>query len=497
MQDLVQAGEKVIVFRNQRGATQGCAAYLARDLGLPPAADALAALPTHDLSTTSAILRECLRGGTAFHNTNLSREERMVVERAFRDPNGAVRVLAATTTVAAGINTPASTVILAETEFLGETGRPFTVAEYKNMAGRAGRLGFNEEGKAIIVAETVYQREMLVQRYVRGQLESLHSTMDPENPEPWVIRLLAQVGEIREEDVFRLIAGTYGGHLATRDDPKWQTRTETYLAHLLSRMAGLGLIERQGDCVQLTLLGRACGASPLSLASALRLVDLLRGTQAATMTAERLIALLQVLREADEGYTPLYKQGRGEAARPRETAARYGPEATAALQRFAGDEWVYYARCKRASVLWDWIAGVPMETIEQRYTANLYQGRLGSGDIRRFADTTRFHLRSAHQIASIIFVGQGPDEEAIETLLRQLEVGIPAAIVPLLALPVPLTRGELLALHAAGVATVDGVWTLSPDDLSAIIGDDRSMQLLDSRPSGDEPADGRSTNSDI
>jgi replicative superfamily II helicase len=62
-------------------------------------------------------------------------------------------VLAATTTVAAGINTPASTVILAENEFVGEEGRPFTVAEYKNMAGRAGRLGFNEKGKSMIYAE--------------------------------------------------------------------------------------------------------------------------------------------------------------------------------------------------------------------------------------------------------------------------------------------------------------------------------------------------------
>jgi superfamily II DNA/RNA helicase len=52
-------------------------------------------------------------GGTAFHNSNLTREERVLVEQAFRDPKGLVRVLVATTTVAAGINTPASTVVLA------------------------------------------------------------------------------------------------------------------------------------------------------------------------------------------------------------------------------------------------------------------------------------------------------------------------------------------------------------------------------------------------
>ena len=98
-------------------------------------------MSSHDLSGSGERLRECLSGGTAFHNSNLTRDERVVVERHFRDPKGGIEVLASTTTLAAGINTPASIVILAEQEFIGEDGRPFTVAEYKNMAGRAGRLG--------------------------------------------------------------------------------------------------------------------------------------------------------------------------------------------------------------------------------------------------------------------------------------------------------------------------------------------------------------------
>jgi replicative superfamily II helicase len=156
-------------------------------------------------------LRRCLEGGTAFHNTNLFPEEKEVVERAFRDLRGNVRVLAATTTVAAGINTPASTVILAEQQFVGEDGRPFTVAEYKNMAGRAGRLGFNEEGQAIILANNSYERETLFQRYVLGELAPLRSSFDPQKVETWVLRLLAQVGQAARRDVSRLLANTYGG----------------------------------------------------------------------------------------------------------------------------------------------------------------------------------------------------------------------------------------------------------------------------------------------
>ncbi len=173
--------EKVIVFRNRRGPAEGCAAYLAADVGLPAATDALAQLPERDQSSTSADLRRCLNGGTAFHNTNLTREEKQVIERAYRDPNSNLRILGATTTVAAGINTPASTVIIAEQEFIGEDGRPFTVAEYKNMAGRAGRLGYNEQGKAIVLANDSSERQFLFRRYTRGSLEPLRSSFEAEH----------------------------------------------------------------------------------------------------------------------------------------------------------------------------------------------------------------------------------------------------------------------------------------------------------------------------
>ncbi len=109
---LVAEGEKVVVFRNTRGSTVGCAIYLANELGLPPAADVAAELPEHDPSRSSEKLRRALSGGAAFHNSDLGREERVAIERAFRDPHGPVRALAATTTVAAGVNTPANTAVI-------------------------------------------------------------------------------------------------------------------------------------------------------------------------------------------------------------------------------------------------------------------------------------------------------------------------------------------------------------------------------------------------
>ncbi|MGH8503991.1 MAG: DEAD/DEAH box helicase [Gammaproteobacteria bacterium] len=483
VRQLVAAGEKVIVFRNQRGPAAGCATYLAAELGLPPAEDALAELPTSDLSSTSTQLRRCLSGGTAFHSTNLTREEREVVERAFRDPDGPVRVLAATTTVAAGINTPASTVIIAEQEFLGEDGRPFTVAEYKNMAGRAGRLGFNEEGKAIILAETSSQREHLFHHYVRGSLEPIRSSFDASDLNTWVVRLLAQIrSPLPRAEVIRLLANTYGGFVAARDNPNWRTGVESRIEALLDRMSSLELVHEARGEIELTLLGRACGNSSLSFESALRLVESLRTTAAHDLTPERLMALVQVLPEGDATYTPVLKRGQRESIRARQAAERFGSALVQLLQRHAADMPAYLARCKRVAILWDWIHGAPIDELERTYSTTPFQGSISHGDVRRIADSTRFHLRSAYQIAAIMYPGEGPPEDRMEALLRQLEVGIPADALPLLELPVALTRGEYLSFYQGGIRTPDDLWQRSEPELAAVVGERRAHELESLRP---------------
>lgn len=476
--------EQIIVFRNRKGPAEGCAAYLAAELGLPAASEAIAVLPAYDLSTSAVKLRKCLEGGTAFHNTNLIPEEKEVVERSFRDPAGKVRVLGATTTVAAGINTPASTVILAEQEFVGEDGRPFTVAEYKNMAGRAGRLGFNEEGRAIILANNEYERGQLFQKYVQGVLEPLRSSFDPNEMETWVLRLVAQVGEAPRQDAVRLLANTYGGFIAVKQHPEWHEQMRGRLDSLIQEMIGLGIIEEEGVIIRLTLLGQVCGRSSLSFASVVRLISLLRSVQHMNITAEGLVALVQGLPELDRIYTPLMKSKtkagpkivQSETGWPRDAVQRYGHDIVASLQRNADSFFGYYARCKRALILWDWVQGVPLETMEQRYTVSPFHA-VEYGNIRSIADATRFHLRAANQIATVILIDKGPNETQIELLLKQLEVGIPVDALELLAIPAQLTRGEYMALYNAGIKTSDEVLKLSKDRVSELLGKQRAKLL--------------------
>src|SRR5882757_907678 len=150
-------------------------------------------------------------------------------------------------------------------------------------------------------------------------------------------------------------------------------------------------------------------------------------------------------------------------------AQRFGYGLTNLLRRRARTDRTYYARCKRALIVSDWIDGVPSSEIERRYTLNPFAA-VGHGDIRGFADGSRFLLEAAMRIASIV-LSIGADETANAAFFKRLDIGVSADALPLTELGANLTRGEILRLWNAGIRTLDDAIRLGGKGLEAIIGE--------------------------
>ena len=122
-----------------------------------------------------------------------------------------------------------------------------------------------------------------------------------------------------------------------------------------------------------------------------------------------------------------------------------------------------------------------MDQIESDFSTNAYFGRIEYGDIRRFADTTRFHLQSASNIIAILLLDRNPQAELAD-LLVQLEIGLPRQALSLLRLPVTLMRGEYLNLISLGITEPEYFWAARLETISQALGESRAKQIEKLRP---------------
>ncbi len=263
---------------------------------------------------------------------------------------------------------------------------------------------------------------------------------------------------------------TFAGYSASRVNPQWVQMVQQQVAAFIDRLLNAGLAETEGDLIHLTLLGRACGSSSLSFESSLRLVELVRTFKTSEAAPIHVLAIVQVLAEMDAVYTPIMRKGQSEAARTRDVSSRYGHSITSILQRYCADRFEFWARCKRAALVYDWIEGIPIDALEKRYSTTPFAGAIGYGNIIGIADATRFHLRSAHQILATLLPDQQEFLKELDEVLQRLEFGLPFAALPLAKLRVALTRGQCLALFGAGVTTSDHIRGMDDESLRQCVG---------------------------
>ena len=87
--------------------------------------------------------------GVAAHHAGALPLFKEAVEELFT--SGLIKVVFATETLSLGINMPARSVIIESlSKWNGEEHRPLLPGEYKQLTGRAGRRGIDDEGFSVV-----------------------------------------------------------------------------------------------------------------------------------------------------------------------------------------------------------------------------------------------------------------------------------------------------------------------------------------------------------
>ncbi|MFG1879306.1 DEAD/DEAH box helicase [Sphaerisporangium sp. NPDC049003] len=436
---LVGAGQQVIVFRSTRGAARGCARYLAQSLSLPEAKAALEGLAGGDPSAVLADLRQCLTGGVAFHISDLARDEKIAIEDQFRAPDSGIRVLVSTTTLAQGVNLPAETVIIVELDHpTGPTQTaPYSVAEYKNIAGRAGRLGLTDGGRAVLIVGGGIDGDRRWRDYVLGKPEDLRSQLlDPEQDVATLLLRVVAVASRREgvaglseADVIAFLSNSFAAHqqrLAGAPDP-FPTAT---VSAVLDELVEAGLLSTGPSGIELTELGTYVSQSGLRVVSAARVARTLRAVHPSALNRVTIIAAAQLTDEVTTARPPVNTKGwQKEQTTYLGELQRHGI-AGPVLAAMPGQERKTAAeRAKRAVACMMWMGGVPIGHIERQLMVHMPR-KDAAGVTRASADRTQSVVGTVIDIARCLH-----PEACLDDLARllpvQLEFGIPAELVPL------------------------------------------------------------------
>jgi replicative superfamily II helicase len=483
---LVGKGQQVIVFREIKGEARGTAGYLAEALGLPPAQAALDQLPAADASLANADLRTALAGGVGFHHADLMPEERRVIEEEFRRPGSGLRVIAATTTLAMGVNTPASSVVIVGLMHPGD--QPYSVAEYKNLVGRAGRLGFAEKGTSYLLATDSRAEYDYWNNYVTKTPEDLVSRFldAATDARSLIVRVVTSLSRlspkgVSSEAIVEFLEASFGAFQAARMHVGWKwDRNE--LVRALHDLESNGLISNVSGLYVLTDLGRLAGESATEVTSIVRLVECLRQIPAAQLTDPDLIAATQITVELDDLLFPINKKSTQKE--PQFWVNELRPQLTGgavlnAFRREVQDAHTSTVRAKKSVSCLLFVSGRPMSDIER--VIGQFGGGFGgaSGPIRSVASRTSDLVATTARVAEILH----PEldlEDRVRRLTVRLTLGIPASAVDLAReAGAELLRGDYCALAKANLCDEASI-AAAPDAalLACLSGDADKLTIV-------------------
>jgi len=467
----VGAGESCLVFVKAKHESRRGAELLSRRVELPAATETIAALRGLEPTRARDLLLNTLNTGVAFHNADLSPQEREVVERGFRA--GEIQALVSTSTLALGMNLPARNVFVAADKWRydGRLGMPWKTpilrAEFDNMGGRAGRYGAGHDfGRAILIAASRFDFETLWRRYVDGECEPIDPRLGHGALEDHVLRLAASRYCRTDKELLDFFESTLTGKWVwqeslTLDECAFRIRAA------VNRCVDAGMMTRHPDGrLEATPLGQATAAKGIAIATAgelehwigeseTRLWSELDLMLAAAMTSDG--AMLQVSLTSQE-YEHADYVGEIKRLSEHESIAADVP-----LNRFRNCSLMPFFEEVRAIkvvlFLREWIDHMPVRDLEERFHTT-------AGQLLAATEQVSWLIEATAALA-VALGGKADFVGRIKALSERVQRGLREQGLPLARLGLAgLTRNAIAALVSRGLHTPEALAETPPEALT-------------------------------
>ncbi|AEC52769.1 ski2-like helicase [Pyrococcus sp. NA2] len=450
--DAVKKGKGALIFVNMRRKAEKTALELSktvRDLLSREEIRKLRELATSlEENPTNEKLARALLGGVAFHHAGLGRNERVLVEDNFR--KGLIKVVVATPTLSAGINTPAFRVIIRDTWRYSEFGMErIPILEIQQMMGRAGRPKYDEIGEAIIVSATE-EPSLVMDYYIKGKPEKLFSQLSNESIlRSQILALIATFGFSEFRDIYNFLEKTFYAYQGK--DP--------YL--LEEKIRGIIYFLLENEFIDVTLDDKV-KPLPLGLRTAKLYIDPLTAKifKDALPKIEKdsnPIGIFQIISMTPD-LTPL-SYGRREIGMLEDEY--YHLRDRLYLELDYENERKFFRALKTALVLNAWINEVSEGEIVEKFNVE-------PGDIYRIVETAEWLVYSLGEIAKVL---NYPKDiiEYLRVLRIRVKHGIREELIPLMELP-SIGRKRARALYNAGFKDLDSIRNARPSELLRVEG---------------------------
>ena len=423
---------------------------------------------------SSERLKDSVERQVTFHSADLAPQERQVIERGFSESN--FDVCFATSTLAAGVNFPFRSIVFPKLtyDWGDRAGTRVTRSDYRNMSGRAGRLGMHPDGFAVLIPKNAVELRH-ANNLVLPDNDRLESQLVNLSLRKTILTLVSSGLASNLDEIMEFFQNTLFWYQILDRNPDVLADVEGRSKAAVKWLAQELLIDQSNGHLSATPLGNATALSGLLPTTAVKFANLLRelGPELRDALDAWVPGLIYAVCSSDEFCSDRPARYLPYASRRSHDSITFWSTKKLPIDLDRSD--LRVAQSSHAIVQY-------LEGVAERKIA--FATHVSSGGVHRLAIDVAWVLDGLHKLTCVPEVGFPQTvSNQLAMLARRVRWGVPAEALDVLRIAqrhgVPgFGRQRAMTLIAQGISSLSDVLGATRDILAKLLRNDQRAEAL-------------------